>query len=343
MGQRRALYVGINAYDHHPTLKAAAEDALRMAQALEFEGTGADSPRRNWPAAGKALLVTSESRPRVKKQDLLARINTLFNSAVGDEILFYFAGHGFETDDGLLLATTEDDPAGARAGVTVESILERVTGSRVNSATIILDCCQAGAAAALNVSRNVAIIAGAGSDQAAAEFGERGLFTRFLLDGLQGGAADTLGVITALSLYSYAAGVLSYLKDQEPVIKANIEELVVLQRTKGKISLTDLRRLSPSDGSPGMFSTTKSRNPVSPDHEATQAQSVPPLRSRPHPMPVDLTPEQQDMDYYKRLRNAGLLETVDGGDLFWTCLHGGEVRLTALGRYYWELADQGLI
>lgn len=343
MGKKRALYVGINDYDHHLRLRAATDDAHEMARALQFDAIGDGSPPRNWPAVGNALLVGSETKTRVREKDLLARIDTLFNSAIGDDVLFYFAGHGFDTDFGLLLATSEDDPAETRAGVTIEHLLDRVARSQVNSATIILDCCQAGAATAIDVSRNVVIIAGAGAEQEAAEFGGRGQFTRFLLDGLRGGAADTVGVITALSLFTYAAGVLSYLKGQEPVIKAHIEELIVLKRVRGKLSLTDLRQLSPAFGPLGKFPTKETPKSVSPDHEATEEQSEPPLRSRPYPLPVEPTKEQREMDYYKRLRDAGLLETVGGGDLFWTCMNSGQVQLTALGRYYWELADQELI
>lgn len=343
MGKKRALYIGINSYEHHADLRAASRDARAMAKSLEFDTSDSENPPKNWPATGKALLVSDSPKSSVTMSNLLDGVDTLFNSAVGDDVLFYFAGHGFETDSGLLLATSEDDSELTRAGITLNELLIRVSRSRANSATIILDCCQAGLATSVDLPRNVAIIAGAGADQEAAEFGGRGQFTRFLLDGLRGGAADTLGVVTALSLFTYAAGALSYLKGQEPVIKANIDQLVELKRVPGKASLKDLRLLAPKDGQPGMFNSKEARNGVTPDHEATQAQNTPPMRSRPYPMTEPLTPKQQDMDYYKRLRNAGLLETVGRGDLFWACMNNGEVRLTPLGQYYWDLADQGLI
>lgn len=343
MGDKRALYVGIGSYRHHSALLAAPEDARSIAKALEFDATDEVNPPRNWPGGQRALLVSDTRHPFISQDDLDGRLDTLLNAARGDDILLYFAGHGAVTESGLLLATSDDDPHGTRAGVTVDALMARLVDAQVNSATIFLDCCGAGSATESQLPRNVVVIAGAGATQQAKEFGGRGQFTGILLDGLRGGAANTLGVITALSLYTYAAGVLSYIHGQEPVIHARLEELIVLKRVRGQTTLSDLRHLAPQGDLKGMFATPESKNTLTPDHEATEEQSEPPPRSRPHRMRVSLTREQIDMDYYKRLRNAGLLETVDGGDLFWTCMHGGQVQLTALGRYYWDLADQGLI
>jgi hypothetical protein len=74
-------------------------------------------------------------------------------------------------------------------------------------------------------------------------------------------------------------------------------------------------------------------------------QSADKFRTRFNPWPADLdqTPEQEEFDYYARLRNAGLLEVPDDPSLYWACMNGGTVRLTSLGRYYWELARDGLL
>jgi len=314
-----------------------------MARTLCYDTFDPENPPANWPATGRAILATGAKTPHITAKALSGRITNLLRSAVGDDVLFYFAGHAHPTASGLLLATSEDNPDQVRAGVYVDELLTLFACAQVNSATIILDCCHAGLAATTNVERNVVIMAGAAADQEASEFSGRGQFTRFLLDGLAGGAADILGRITALSLYSYVAGMLNYLVGQEPIIKANIEDLLVLKRVKGKVSLRDLRRLAPRDDQAGRFSTRDTRIKLTPDHEATAEQSSPPLRSRPHPAPAQLTELQQDMDYYKRLRNAGLLETVGGDDLFWTCLAGGQILLNPLGQYYWELAHRGWI
>jgi hypothetical protein len=41
---------------------------------------------------------------------------------------------------------------------------------------------------------------------------------------------------------------------------------------------------------------------------------------------------------FKLLRDARLLRTVEGEDLFLTALNSGSVNLTPLGQFYWRLA-----
>jgi hypothetical protein len=70
---------------------------------------------------------------------------------------------------------------------------------------------------------------------------------------------------------------------------------------------------------------------MSPAHEGT----------RPIPQGVDPTPEQKAFDYFKELRNAGLLTTDNSKDLYFVALDSEDVCLTRLGRYFWQLASEG--
>ena len=45
----------------------------------------------------------------------------------------------------------------------------------------------------------------------------------------------------------------------------------------------------------------------------------------------------------KILRNANLLTTQGGKDLYFIALESGWVKLTALGQFYWTLARKGLL
>ena len=50
---------------------------------------------------------------------------------------------------------------------------------------------------------------------------------------------------------------------------------------------------------------------------------------------------QQEFDYFKELRNAGLLETEGGQDLYFLATETyGEVFLSSKGQYFWRLVDQ---
>jgi hypothetical protein len=46
---------------------------------------------------------------------------------------------------------------------------------------------------------------------------------------------------------------------------------------------------------------------------------------------------------FKTLRDAHLLRTEKGDDLYWAAIHGNAVLLTPLGRFYWRLAKEGRI
>jgi hypothetical protein len=70
---------------------------------------------------------------------------------------------------------------------------------------------------------------------------------------------------------------------------------------------------------------------MSPDHEGV----------RPILPGVEPTPEQAAFDYFKELRNAGLLTTEGNKDLYFVALASEEVFLTPLGRYFWTLAHDG--
>jgi hypothetical protein len=46
---------------------------------------------------------------------------------------------------------------------------------------------------------------------------------------------------------------------------------------------------------------------------------------------------------FKRLRDARLLQTEKGDDLYWAALNGNAVLLTPLGQFYWRLTKDDRI
>lgn len=70
---------------------------------------------------------------------------------------------------------------------------------------------------------------------------------------------------------------------------------------------------------------------MSPDYEG---------KGRPLPPEQPGTAEQQAFDYFKRLRNAGLLTTEQDADLYFVALDSREVSLTRSGRYFSRLAKE---
>lgn len=131
-GQRKALVIGIDAYQNVPTLQKAGNDAKSMAAALETLGfqvaLHVDTDRRQFLGALSAFASSLKET---------------------DEALLFFAGHGveFEGRNYLLAADVPalrsgDDAFLAGEGIAVDMILSTVTAPGVSITTLILDACR---------------------------------------------------------------------------------------------------------------------------------------------------------------------------------------------------------
>ena len=70
----------------------------------------------------------------------------------------------------------------------------------------------------------------------------QGLFTKTILAGFKGGAADILGNVTAASLYDYTDKILGPW-EQRPTFKSHITEMTSLKSCRPQISFPLLRKL----------------------------------------------------------------------------------------------------
>jgi hypothetical protein len=269
---------------------------------------------------------------------LRALLRDLFDNSRGAELLFYFAGHGAQTPWGAELVTqgyTENS-----LGVSMNDVISLANESAANEVVLILDCCFSGdlgnipglqpigLSAAFGSGRavlreGVTVLAASQATETSAEQAGHGAFTRLLLEGLEGAAADHLGQITALSLYDFASRAFGAW-EQRPVLKSHVVRASPLRTSRPWIEPSLLRRL------PDYFSAQDSRYPMSPAHEGI----------RPIPPGAAISAEQQAFDYFKELRNAGLLATDNNKDLYFVALASEDVYLTSLGRYFWKLAKE---
>ncbi len=331
---RRALLVGIDAYDF-ASLDGCITDAVALAEVLSTHSDG--SP--NWRTE---VMLGSDGEPPITREVLRDGLSQLFKSARDADLLFFFAGHGGQTLWGADLVT--QDATENSLGVSMNDLITLANDSPARSVTLILDCCFSGDMGALPglqaaavaepfrlaktvLRENVTVMAASRASETSAEVEGHGAFTRVLLDGLEGGATDHRGNITALSLYGYISNAFDDWQ-QRPILKTNLTEPLVLRVGPPWLDIELLRQL------PTNFPTPDARVQLTPAHEG---------EGRPLARTEDGTPEQQQFDYMGRLRNANLVTTDGRRDHYWIAMESGHVYLTPLGRYFWGLAKRGVL
>lgn len=313
---RRALLVGIDKYANFADLAGCGNDVDALEPLLQKHGAAPQS-------------VNFDCRPmkRASRDQLLAAIKQLLEPGV-DVALLFFAGHGTETDNDVVL-TTEDGTAGT-PGVGFSELLPMINKSEVDEVIIILDCCFSGGAGGVPqiggdtalLREGVTILAASRGDQTAAELPAtfRGLFTTYLESALDGGAADIQGRVTVAGLYSYVTDLFSSW-EQRPTFKSNVDRLHVLRQCEPDVDMADLKRL------PELFATADAIVDLNPSYE-------------PQAEPHDAANEA-DFAAMQRMRAVKLVEPTDEEHLYYAAMNSSGVQLTPLGRHYWLLVHKG--
>jgi len=331
---RRALLVGIDAYPFG-RLEGCVADAVALSEVLSTNADGS----KNWRTE---LMCGSAGEPPITREMLRDGLSQLFNNARDTDLLFFFSGHGGQTLWGADLVT--QDATENSLGVSMNDLITLANDSPARSVTLILDCCFSGDVGALPglqsaavaepfrltktvLRENVTVMTASRATETSIEVGGHGAFTRVLLDGLEGGATDHRGNITALSLYGYISNAFDDWQ-QRPILKTNLTEPLVMRVGPPWIDVQLLRQL------PQHFSASDARVQLTPAHEG---------EGRPLARTEDGTSEQQQFDYMGRLRNANLVTTDGRRDHYWVAMQSGYVYLTPLRRYFWGLAKRGVL
>ncbi|WP_175578291.1 caspase family protein [Bifidobacterium jacchi] len=391
MAQRLALFIGVGRYanaayaDRQPSCCCA--DAHAFAELLRENSPR--TPQPNFRLLGGEVYATPDPfdplDPEMSAEALTTRVRDLFTMVRRGDALLYFTGHAITIDEGtdLLLLTPDDDPhsPATRRGIRMSDIRKAAFSSQASSMTVILDCCHSGVAATMEWPRNATILASTDERTASqSQFGTHLMYTSALMAALQGAAADVQGVITPLSLHSTVCALLNLGEDgQQPVLRTWSDATAVLRQVEASRQITEdeLARIVPDDTRDGMaparrrtglrtfegmalpvfdgFPAKDSTFTVHPEHESPTARDGM-MRSGDETW-ERLDGLQRDMELFKHLRNAKLLEayirepdgTTHEADLFWACMaewdtdrheptgRQGYVRLTDLGRLYWDI------
>ena len=316
---RKGLFIGINHYAHVAPLSGCNNDAMAMASVLERHANGR-------PNFSSKVLTSSEENLTLKH--MKQQIQSLFSGDC-DVALLYFAGHGqFDTsiDEGLLIPQ-DYQPGGD--GIRISDILLWADqASQIKNKIIILDCCEAGAAADVRglrggssmIGEGLTILTACKKEQPAMERAGHGVFTGLLLQALHGGAANVLGKVTPGSVYSFVDNALGAW-EQRPVFKTNVSQFVALREVAPLIAEDTLRKL------PHWFPEASFVFPLDPSFEPTE---------------TAYSPENGDIfAQLQKCNRHSLIEPVDAEHMYYAAIHSTGCRLTALGAYYRELAIKG--
>jgi hypothetical protein len=252
MAGNSAFVVGIDAYSRNE-LTTCVNDATRIASLLASNGTTDAEPNYDtYP-----ILASEHNQPEAGRTELMDRLYRQVLAARNKNFIFYFSGHGRRTAFGYELLAQDE------GGISMDEVITLIEQPTVKQAVVILDCCHSagmGDVGAIQgddagrpmsfqraiVRENAVVIASARHDQAAQGAETTGdshsAFTKHLIAGLEGAAANVLGEIHAHTLFEYAAGMFGASR-QQPVFKGHYAELEPLRTVEREVSLTDLRRL----------------------------------------------------------------------------------------------------
>lgn len=318
---RKALFLGINQYDHIQNLNGCANDAQQMSAVLSRHADGR-------PNFSSQVFVSTETN--LSKSFIEGKIRELFHGDL-EVALFYFAGHGFFDDDvntGFIIP--QNFSPAEKNGIRVDDILEIARQNKqIKNTIIILDCCQSGGAGKSSALRGgssildegLTILTACKEDEYAVEYGSgHGLFTGLMLEALHGGAGNILGKITPSSVYAFVDNALDAW-EQRPVFKTNVSQFLSLRDTTPRVPLDVLRNL------PKWFPSSGSIYPLDPSYEPTSAK-----------------PNDSNMEIFKQLQlcnRHSLIEPVDAEHMYFAAMNSTGCRLTVIGEYYRDLAQKG--
>lgn len=197
--QRIALAIGINEYNTLSRLRSAVIDAGKISARLRAAGYD-------------QVLVLSDAalgHPPTKK-DIVDAMNALRMSLTVpvDELVFFFAGHGFETETDTILCPSDYIAEKSESFITLNSEIIAWTDSvNADKSYVLIDSCRSRTPAGKGVAatplysgtrgRNLMVLTAAAYDSGSYEStdGSGGYFTRVLLDSLDAGDPTVAGIL----------------------------------------------------------------------------------------------------------------------------------------------------
>jgi hypothetical protein len=316
---RKALIVGVDYYDKINHLFGCINDAYGVKAVLDRNSDGTIN-------FSVKLLKSATKSDGFSRKELKDNVIELFrdNSEVA---LFFFAGHGYIESTGGYLITSECEHGDD--GLPMNELLDIANDSPAKNKIIILDCCHSGIAGTPNIKDNKAVLSegltimtASSASQYASEKDGSGVFTRLLIDALNGTAANLLGDITPGSVYAHIDQSLGPW-EQRPIFKTNVKAFTTLRKVQPPITLLDLKKITTLFHDKGYeFKLDPSYEPESPSPQKENTEKFAILQK------------------YNRIN---LVVPVDAPHMYHAAMDSKSCKLTILGEHYWNLVKNDKI
>ena len=316
---RKALLIGVDKYenlDQRYQLKNCVHDAKAIRVILEKH----ENSDQNFHTILCPNPTLESIQKNVKK--VLSR-NT-------EHVLIYFSGHGFRDQKSGIGYLASRDYTSKAPGVSMEWLMETISQSGVSEVTIILDCCHAasmgnrftGSTSHSCLNENTTILAATQKEDVASE-GRRGansVFTKIIIQGLDGAAVDVFGNVTATSLYNLADSLLTPL-EQRPVFKSVVTRMTPLRKCNADLTNSELREL----GSKQFF---RDKDRV--------------LQLCPRDISLDSEKKetQRKLAMLLKFHRYGFLKCKDQLSIYEAALQSKTCELSPFGKFYWEIINK---
>jgi len=331
---KAALIVGINYYEYASSLTGCVNDANSISNLLSYHDNG----DRNFEVQKNCAEAFSS---QIESEDLLERIKELFANKHNDVVLFYFSGHGGITADNRGYIATSNT-GGFDSGISMSKILEIVNESPVKNKIIIMDTCYSGdmgnhpefSTKGSLIGDGVTILTASSKEQESMESNDNllerhGVFTRLLIDALEGGAASILGQITPGGIYAYIDKALGNF-GQRPIFKTNTNRFIEIRKTNPSIDIKELRELC------NIFIEETIEFELDQTYELDD--NVP---EKYNDKKQCILNHNRIFRILQNLNRVNIVIPIGVKDMYYAAMEEKACKLTSLGKFYWRLGKSG--
>lgn len=172
--------------------------------------------------------------------------------------------------------------------------------------------------------------------ESAIETNGHGLFTKLLIDALEGGASDIFVRITPGSIYSYIDSSLGSF-DQRPLFKSHVQSFVTIRVANSKMSFSEMRRLMK------LFSTETDVFQLDPSFEPTNYPGSKEIGKEDLKRPYFQENNGEIFELLQKATSNGLVRPSNEKHMFYAAMHSDTCELTAIGKHYWWLVINKII